>query len=542
MSGSKMCNVRFVPNVQPDLAKPLAVEFSGPGWEEKDTTVKIFEMDAWGGKREGAKSKDDLLATFKGKLKKDPIAKKKALFRLDAKTAPVFHGKSETRTDQKAPIKIAFEGAAGTVFDVPLVSDAGENEGQHWELGIEVLQGGNSVFKTKHPATVDTGRTLSLDVKDSVSDKAIPGRAFVLAVRMAGDKLKLVRGKLDQKSHLTVHHLPKGRYYLACLVKDELPKAFEKLADDPKSLTWARIFGLRYADLGTDPKKKKVKVEPTDSYHHALVPQDKSKKLGKLDVSIRQLGKNRNKKGFKYGTPDELEDWCYVAQAFMVDFRELMPKPLSEQRSEDMHYFAIKLFEAGDHHRLCMAFGKLMHGSAKGPNCAMTAAKGLVWSIARVVNANKKTLVKGELPPVFPCLFAGLKLGAKSVKEDKGLHRHARVAQVFSSYSLALGHQILATTTTGFYDKKRMPIAKKALLDCYKVAKRKYIDVFDPKRKAGAAMPVVSGWGFEREKGSKRKKRGKKKSSARPDWRPTPKDWRARLGPFAPINSIIFRI
>lgn len=535
MSASKTRSVRFAPNIQHDLGKPLVIHLEGATWKEESTTIDVFEMDVWQGKRNAPNAKDDLLATFQGKLKK--IGARKYQFTPKASAEPVLYGKKTARTDGKPPIKIAFGGSEGTVYSIPLVSQAGENEGQHWEVGIEVKQGGKSVFKTKWPGKIDTG--LSVTIHDGVSEKAIANHPFILLVG-EGETVHVTRGKLDAQSRLVVHPLPLGKIRVLCLVEEELPGKFEKLAETPNALHWSRIFSLRAAEIPrTRQKDKAVLVHPKDDYLKPFI--DALRKIANaraLDTSFWSLtGKRKRDTTFPHGDATELAEWCQVAAAFHLGLSKDRTRKLSVKRSNTLRAFMSAMLVMKDDYRLGMGYGKLL-GMTKSPDVVQVASQCLVWTMARAIDSNKTVLEDlvnkkaGSLPNGFPCFSAALALAAPSVEKKKdGLDPSAYAVQFFSAYALALAHQMLATAANKLYEgakNRRKTIATDTLAACYTITKRQVID-----------LPTYKKWSYkESQWGKKHQSRHWNFCAVRPgraapkrgqfkyDWRPRESRWR----------------
>ncbi len=147
--GDPKISARFIPNIQRDIAKPLALKLEG---KLKDGPMKIelFELDRWVEKEgtevvEGS-GKDDLLATFTGQVR----SKK---FIGDCTLA------DGTKTDKT--IKISFEGDRA-IHDVPVLEDQGEVEGRYLELGVVLYRNEQLLFKSPGPSLIDLGARLEI--------------------------------------------------------------------------------------------------------------------------------------------------------------------------------------------------------------------------------------------------------------------------------------------------------------------------------------------------------------------------------------------
>jgi hypothetical protein len=124
---------RLDPNIQSDPNAPLEIRFARP-IEADGVTIEIKELDTFlddQSQQVSEGSEDDLLATFSGRIRN-------RLFEVQGD--PVY-----ASDDVALPtVRIKFEGSE-TVYEIPVVSDEGETEGDNWEI----------IFVAKYPEQED---------------------------------------------------------------------------------------------------------------------------------------------------------------------------------------------------------------------------------------------------------------------------------------------------------------------------------------------------------------------------------------------------
>lgn len=143
---------RIAPGKLTDLSKPLQILIHAPA-KLAGATIKIWELDTFeqDGEVKSEGSADDLLATFQGDI--EPAPKSSGARAPDWRAFKVNHVKIEDADPDVARVKIQFAGS-DTTYEIPIISELDEVEGDSYELGFSIEVGGAEKFKTRSPALV----------------------------------------------------------------------------------------------------------------------------------------------------------------------------------------------------------------------------------------------------------------------------------------------------------------------------------------------------------------------------------------------------
>jgi hypothetical protein len=131
---------RITPGRATDLNKPLELRIHAPA-RASAVTVKIWEMDTFEG------SEDDLLATFTGDIEPKPGRGARP---ADWRAFVVKDAKIEEAKPEVVRFQLRFAGT-DTVYEVPILSEADEAEGDDFEIGFSIEMGGAEKFRSKAP-------------------------------------------------------------------------------------------------------------------------------------------------------------------------------------------------------------------------------------------------------------------------------------------------------------------------------------------------------------------------------------------------------
>jgi hypothetical protein len=142
---------RISPNIQRDPNGELTIRFNSPN-NADDVTVLIREVDTYTdseGNQVSEESNDDLLATFTGRIRNRRFEVAEHTNASDDASLPI--------------IRIKFHGS-DTVYRIPVVSEAGENEDANWEIVFVVQYAGQDDYISPVAFIArTTGRILIVD-------------------------------------------------------------------------------------------------------------------------------------------------------------------------------------------------------------------------------------------------------------------------------------------------------------------------------------------------------------------------------------------
>jgi hypothetical protein len=293
----------------------------------------------------------------------------------------------------------------------------------------------------------------------------------------------LLSGTLNEKSAFPLTMIPAGKTArILCLVPEKLPTDkklpanFEQLVDakgKPKAkMNWSRIFRLRSKAIAANPKDgTKVDTKPVDDDLTRFLTVSREANLLKLKSSALEACAPSKKEGVV-----DLDARLGIASAFHQVLAVAKYEKLAKKRIREFSRFLSPMPQIKSDYRLAMAFGKLLH-LAQNPNIIHVASQHLVWSLARAIKAKTANLETKKVPSEFICLFVGLKLARKSVSEKQHTKPSGFASQQFAAYAVALGYQMLSTTSMALLDKNnRKAFAEATLKECYKVCSRQVID------------------------------------------------------------------
>ncbi|MCA9677104.1 MAG: hypothetical protein KC464_18910 [Myxococcales bacterium] len=194
---------RLGPGRLTDAGQVLELRLHAPA-RAAGLTIKIWEMDTFPDEQGGTTSEgseDDLLATFTGDLETAPGSggARGAEWRAFTVTDVVIE---EAKPDV-ARFKLRILGT-DTVYEIPILSEADEAEGDDYELGFSIEHGGAEQFRTRTPALValprDPVRVLDVRFGDHADGAAEPDPDT-----LTGKLDVLGNGHLDQHGYLVVH-------------------------------------------------------------------------------------------------------------------------------------------------------------------------------------------------------------------------------------------------------------------------------------------------------------------------------------------------
>ncbi len=142
---------RLTPNIQRNPANPLEIRFTLPN-NADNVTIQIKELDTYrapDGTQINEESDDDLLVTFTG--------------RIHHRRFEVNNHVNASNDAALPTIKIKFQGS-NQIYDIPVVTQAGETEGTNWEVAFTVQYAGQDDYNS--PVSFITrapGRALIID-------------------------------------------------------------------------------------------------------------------------------------------------------------------------------------------------------------------------------------------------------------------------------------------------------------------------------------------------------------------------------------------
>jgi hypothetical protein len=142
---------RLLPGRLTDLGRKLELRIHAPA-RARGVTIKIWEMDtfpddAGGNSNEG--SADDLLATFTGDIETAPAGGSQRA--PDWRAFKVAEATIEPALPEVVRFKLQFAGN-DTIYEIPILSEADEAEGDDFEIGFSIELGGAEKFRSKSPA------------------------------------------------------------------------------------------------------------------------------------------------------------------------------------------------------------------------------------------------------------------------------------------------------------------------------------------------------------------------------------------------------
>lgn len=142
-------HARLSPGVVDDPSQVVDLVIHAPARAD-DVTIKLWELDTFRdvetGELRQEGTQDDLLAEFAGQIEPgDPDRSSPGWRRFVVTSHRIV---SQDPDLVRVRLRIA---GADPIYEVPIVSEAGEAEGASWELGLSIEHGGEDRYRTSVP-------------------------------------------------------------------------------------------------------------------------------------------------------------------------------------------------------------------------------------------------------------------------------------------------------------------------------------------------------------------------------------------------------
>jgi hypothetical protein len=187
---------RLVPNIQWDPFEPLEVRFIAPSRAD-GVTLLIKELDTYkdgGGRQISEGSQDDLLATFKGKIRR--------------KRFQVESHVNQSKDAGLPKVKIKFQGSP-QIYEIPIITELTEVEDTNWEIAFTVQYMGQEDYNSP-VAFLTQARGSAFIVDNTMGDlDDYEGHANLIRHLFAARKMeaKIIRGiKSNKKKYYAYYN------------------------------------------------------------------------------------------------------------------------------------------------------------------------------------------------------------------------------------------------------------------------------------------------------------------------------------------------